>query len=248
MTFHRDVVPGIHWLEYAYTNQYLIEDQDRLILVDCGLPRSYEPLVKAIRELGRDTDAVTDLIITHCHFDHVGTARRLAREWRIPVHVHRDDAWLASHPYRYAHQNATRFGVPLRHPRSLRLLGRMAAAGAFTVRGVDHLDVTPFGDDALLPGGAQVVPTPGHTYGHVSLHFPLRDAVIAGDALVTLDPYTAATGPRMIAGSATADLDRNRASLDALAATDAKSLLPGHGVPWHHGVAVAVDRARQTNG
>ena len=46
MTFHRDVVPGIHWLEYAYTNQYLIEDQDRLILVDCGLP----PFVRTPRQ------------------------------------------------------------------------------------------------------------------------------------------------------------------------------------------------------
>ncbi|MBD0862635.1 MBL fold metallo-hydrolase [Gordonia sp. zg691] len=248
MTFHRDVVPGIHWLEYAHTNQYLVEDGDRLVLVDAGLPRSYEELVKAIRQLGHGTDAVSDLIITHGHFDHVGTARRLTREWGLPVHVHHDDAWLAAHPYRYAHANATRFGVPLRHPRSLMLLSRMAVAGAFTVRGVRPADVITFADDSTLPGGAVVVPTPGHTFGHVSLHFPHHDAVISGDALVTLDPYTAATGPRMIAGSATADLDRNRDSLDRLAATGAKTLLPGHGAPWHHGVTVAVERARSTNG
>lgn len=247
MVFQRDVAPGIHRLEHAYTNQYLVEDGDRLVLVDAGLPRSYGPLVDAIHHLGRDVDAVSALIITHGHFDHVGTARRLAKHWRIPVHIHHDDAWLAAHPYRYAHQNATRFGVPLRNPPSWKLLGRMASAGAFQVRGVDEAQVSTFDDAAELPGKATVVPTPGHTFGHVSLHFPDRDAVISGDALVTLDPYTGAHGPRLIAGSATADLERNRASLDALASTGAKSVLPGHGVPWHHGVAAAVERARHTD-
>lgn len=248
MTFHRDVAPGIHRLEHAHTNQYLIEDGDRLLLVDAGLPRSYQHLVAAIRALGRGTDAVSDLVITHGHFDHVGTARRIAADWHIPVHVHRDDAWLATHPYRYAHANLTRFGVPLRHPRSLPVLGKMAVAGAFTVRGVDTATISTFDGSAVLPGGAVVVPTPGHTFGHVALHFPERDAVIAGDALVTLDPYTAKTGPRIIAGSATADLELNRSSLDALAATDAGTVLPGHGAPWTGGVASAVERARVTSG
>ncbi|MCR8897511.1 MBL fold metallo-hydrolase [Gordonia sp. GONU] len=248
MVFQRDVAPGIHRLEHAYTNQYLVEVDDRLVIVDAGLPRSYGPLVEAIHHLGHDVDAVSALIITHGHFDHVGTARRLAKQWRIPVHIHRDDAWLAAHPYRYAHENTTRGGVPLRNPPSWKLLSRMAFAGALTVRGINTSKVSVFDDDAVLPGEAEVVPTHGHTFGHVSLYYPDRDAVISGDALVTLDPYTAAHGPRMIAGSATADLERNRASLDALAATGAKSVLPGHGVPWHHGVAAAVARARHTDG
>ncbi|MDS1114969.1 MBL fold metallo-hydrolase [Gordonia westfalica] len=248
MVFQRDVAPGIHRLEHAYTNQYFVEVDDRLVIVDAGLPRSYGPLVEAIHHLGRDIDAVSALIITHGHFDHVGTARRLAKQWRIPVHVHRDDAWLAAHPYRYAHENPTRGGVPLRNPPSWKLLSRMAFAGALTIRGINTSKVSVFDDDAVLPGEAEVVPTHGHTFGHVSLYYPDRDAVISGDALVTLDPYTAAHGPRMIAGSATADLERNRASLDALAATGAKSVLPGHGVPWHHGVAAAVERARHTDG
>jgi len=247
MVFQRDVAPGIHRLEHAYTNQYLVEDVDRLVIVDAGLPRSYGPLVDAIHHLGHDVDAVSALIVTHGHFDHVGTARRLAKQWRIPVHIHRDDVWLAAHPYRYAHQNATRVGVPLRNPPSWKLLSRMAFAGAFRVRGIDEAHVSAFADNGELPGGAEVIPTPGHTFGHVSLYFPDRDAVIAGDALVTLDPYTGAHGPRLIAGSATADFERNRDSLDALAATGAKSVLPGHGVPWHHGVAAAVERARHTD-
>jgi glyoxylase-like metal-dependent hydrolase (beta-lactamase superfamily II) len=89
-----------------------------------------------------------------------------------------------------------------------------------------------------------VIPSQGHTYGHVSLHLPDRDVLIAGDALVTLDPYTGRRGPRLVARAATADSSRALAALDALEATDARLVLPGHGEPYM-GVAGAVALARE---
>jgi glyoxylase-like metal-dependent hydrolase (beta-lactamase superfamily II) len=53
--------------------------------------------------------------------------------------------------------------------------------------------------------------------------------VIAGDAIVTLNPHAAKTGPQIVAGAATADSARALASLDALAATRADTVLCGHG-------------------
>ena len=68
--------------------------------------------------------------------------------------------------------------------------------------------------------------------------------LIAGDAFVMLDPYTARHDPCIVAGAATADSDRNMRSLDALAETGAGTVLTGHGEPWTSGVAEAVARAR----
>jgi glyoxylase-like metal-dependent hydrolase (beta-lactamase superfamily II) len=85
---------------------------------------------------------------------------------------------------------------------------------------------------------------PGHTHGHCALHFPERDVLVAGDAFVMLDPYTARRGPCIVAGAATADSDRNMRSLDALAQTGAGTVLTGHGEPWTGDVADAVARAR----
>ena len=96
-----------------------------------------------------------------------------------------------------------------------------------------------------VPGSPRVVFTPGHTYGHCALHLPGRDAVISGDALVTLDPYTGQPGPQIVAGAATADSAQAIASLDRLAATGASVVLPGHGEPWTAGVASAVELARE---
>jgi hypothetical protein len=69
--------------------------------------------------------------------------------------------------------------------------------------------------------------------------------VIAGDAIVTLDPYTARKGPRLVARAATVDSDRNLRTLDALVATGARTVLVGHGEPWTDGVESAVARARE---
>jgi glyoxylase-like metal-dependent hydrolase (beta-lactamase superfamily II) len=95
-----------------------------------------------------------------------------------------------------------------------------------------------------VPGSPQVVFTPGHTLGHCALHLPDRDAVFAGDSIVTLDPYTAKKGPRLVARAATVDSERNLRSLDALRDTGAGTVLMGHGEPWGGGVEGAVLQAR----
>jgi glyoxylase-like metal-dependent hydrolase (beta-lactamase superfamily II) len=86
---------------------------------------------------------------------------------------------------------------------------------------------------------------PGHTLGHCALHLPDRDVLLAGDAFVMLDPYTAKKGPRIVARAATADVARAVASLDALAATGARIALTGHGEPWTDGIESAVAQARE---
>ena len=101
-------------------------------------------------------------------------------------------------------------------------------------------------EDGVLPvpGSPRVVYSPGHTLGHCAFHLPERDTLIAGDALVTLDPYTGRRGPRLVARAATVDSERNLRSLDALAETGARNVLTGHGEPWSDGVEAAVTRAR----
>ncbi len=51
--------------------------------------------------------------------------------------------------------------------------------------------------------------------------------------------------PRIVARAATADSERALASLDALAATGAKTALTGHGEPWNAGAERAAEEARR---
>ncbi len=66
----------------------------------------------------------------------------------------------------------------------------------------------------------------------------------AGDAVVTLNPYTGRRGPQIVAGAATADSERNLASIGAIADLGAGTVLTGHGEPWREGAAAIVAAAR----
>jgi len=90
----------------------LVEDGNRLILIDTGLGSKQDEkffsyyylhgeasLAKSIRQAGFSPDEVTDVVLTHLHFDHVGGAVsrspdqnqlfptfRNARYWSTPKH------------------------------------------------------------------------------------------------------------------------------------------------------------------
>lgn len=249
----RDVAEGVHQLSVSHTNLYIVEHSGGILLVDAGLPVFWPHLLIALKELGTSRENVTGVLLTHAHFDHVGCVRRLTREWGVPVWHHPADTGLLAHPYRYAHERA-RSLYPFRYPRNLPVLWDFAKAGALFVRG--ETEGTQLGADLRLPagvlagsgerGGPVILATPGHTFGHVSLHLPDRDALIVGDALVTLDPYTGQTGPQIVAGAATADSAAALRSLETLAATGARIVLPGHGEPWTAGIGEAVAQAWAT--
>lgn len=242
MSTIRQVASGVHLVELAHVNCYLIEDDDGVTLVDTGLPDHWRGIQQALRHMGKTPGDVRAVVLTHAHFDHMGTAQRWQQEMRVPMWIHDEEMYLAAHPYRYAHENP-RALYPLRHPRAVPILFAIARHGALRVKGVDGLNTLAVGEGLDVPGRPRPVFSPGHTHGHCAFHLPDRDAIITGDALVTLDPYTAQRGPRIVAGAATADSDQALRSLEALAQTGATYVLPGHGEMWNGGIVAAVQQA-----
>jgi glyoxylase-like metal-dependent hydrolase (beta-lactamase superfamily II) len=238
----RQVAPGVHRLEHAYVNCYLLEEDHGITLVDAAFPATWPLVSRALHAVNRGPADVKALILTHAHFDHLGFARRVQQEWGVPVWAHAKEDHLARHPYRYAHERS-RLLYPIREPAILPVLGTMVRAGALNVRGVSGLHFEP-GDVLDVPGAPRVIFSPGHTFGHSALHLQASDAVLTGDALVTFDPYTGSTGPQIVSGAATADSSEALRSLGALEATGAAVVLPGHGPDWRKGIESAVAAAR----
>ncbi len=235
----RDVAPGVHRVEDSYTNWYLVEADDGITVVDCGVPTSWQSLHEA---LGKRVGDVRAVVLTHGHFDHVGFAEKARTELGVPVYVHENDVPLTQHPWRYDHERR-RTRYLLTQPRALPIVATFLRHRAFWPPPIG--EVARYENGTLpVPGRPKVVPTPGHTLGHCALHFPDRDAILAGDAIVMLDPYTGRTGPRLVARAATVDSARNLASRDAVAATGARVVLTGHGDPWPHGAESAAAAAR----
>jgi glyoxylase-like metal-dependent hydrolase (beta-lactamase superfamily II) len=233
--------PGIHRIEEAHTNWYIVEEGSRLTVVDAGFPRSWRTLHRALGRLGRTAADIDAVVLTHGHFDHMGFARR-AQEIGIPLWAHSRDVGVVGHPWRYHHERSR---VPyLRRPDFVKILAEMTARGALWVRGTDSVRTFEADTHLDVPGRPRVLFTPGHTAGHCSLLFADRGAVVVGDAFVMLDPYTGRTGPCVVAGAATADSRQALASLDALAGLDTPTALTGHGPPWTGSMREAVERAR----
>jgi glyoxylase-like metal-dependent hydrolase (beta-lactamase superfamily II) len=238
-----NVVEGVHRIEDAFTNFYVIEADGRVTVVDAGVPRSWESLHALLRAIGRTPGDIEAVVLTHAHFDHVGFAEKARSELGVPVHVHENDVPLTRHPWRYDHERP-RSAYVATQPRALPIVAALARSRALFPPPVK--EVVRFSDGRLdVPGSPRIIFSPGHTLGHCALHLPDRDVLIAGDALVMLDPYTGRRGPRLVARAATADTDRNLRSLDALAATGARTVLTGHGDPWREGIDLAVEQARR---
>lgn len=76
----------------------------------------------------------------------------------------------------------------------------------------------------ILDGKCQVLATPGHTSGHISLYFPELSSVITGDAAVSEENELAVANPQYCF-----DLESAEQSLNRLQALNARSYYCYHG-------------------
>jgi glyoxylase-like metal-dependent hydrolase (beta-lactamase superfamily II) len=239
------VAEGVHRLESVYTNWYLLEQGGRLTVLDAGLPRDWRAFCATLPRLGHTPADIDAVLITHYHADHSGNAERL-RLSGARVLAHRADA-----PYIRGEKQRSNRGVArfLWRPWYAFYLGSYVAKGILRTPSVARLDELADGEVLDVPAAPRVVHAPGHTAGSCALFLEDRSLLFSGDALVTLDVVRGPRGqegPQIIRGPFPEDADLARESLDLLAATNADTVLPGHGEPWTHGVKRAVDIARQT--
>src|SRR3954470_24205586 len=101
---HENVAPGVHRIENAFTNWYLVEEDSRVTVVDAGVPSSWDSLQDALSRIGRSRNDVEAVVLTHAHFDHVGFAERARSELNVPVYVPENDVPITKHPWRYDHE------------------------------------------------------------------------------------------------------------------------------------------------
>lgn len=230
-----EVAPGVHRLGTARVNWYVVEDAGRLTLIDAGMPGHYEQLDAGLRAFGAGLSDIDAIVLTHSHVDHTGFAERVRTERGVRVHVHADDD-----------DGGTRKFPPMHlywRPSSWPLLAEGLRNGLLATPRVK--ESTHFRDDEILPvpGKPRTLHLPGHTAGNCALLIEDRNVVFTGDGLVTLDPYTQATGPRLLLDGVNEDPQMARTSLARLNGLGTQTLLPGHGEPWQGDLQDAVSSA-----
>ncbi len=233
-----EVAPGVHRIPLPLPNDglravnvYSVATDDGLVLVDGGwaIPAARDALVQALDQIGRELADVRRFLVTHVHRDHYTQAVVLRREIGARVALgagERPSLEVLRVPDR----------PPLAHQVGhLRLLGATALAdlvAGWQGEGLDRSqwelpDEWLVEGDLTLAGGRtlSVLPTPGHTAGHVVFADAAAGLLFAGDhVLPTITPsigFEPVLSPDPL-GDFLRSLAAVRARPDAL-------LLPAHG-------------------
>ena len=119
------------------------------------------------------------IILTHGHFDHVGSLADLLEDWKVPVYAHELEL-----PYLTGKKKDYPPGDPGVDSGLVAKISPM-----FPNHGIklsEHIHMLP--QDGTVPAmtGWKSIHTPGHTPGHISLFRSQDRVLIAGDAFVTV--------------------------------------------------------------
>ncbi|WCM62652.1 MBL fold metallo-hydrolase [Paenibacillus polymyxa] len=197
----------------------LLKDEDGLTLIDTGMLGQLEPLRKAISDVGEDISRLKRIILTHQDIDHIGNVHALLDLLpNTALLAHKDDV-----PY----MTGERPFVKLTSERIKQMDIVFRQQAEDMIRRLPDLRFAHILDDGEhLPygGGIQIIHTPGHTPGHISLYVPAQKLLLAVDELRVVEGEL--VGP---AESATPDMPLALKSLDKLTVLDVEKVLCYHG-------------------
>ena len=161
---------------------YVVRGDSSRLMIDAGLNWLGPSYLTSLNKLLGDSGKLDYLLLSHSHYDHVGSASYLK--------AHLPGLKLAGHE---------RLAGLLQKPSALELMNRLSDShtrlreraegeGDLTVRPTE-LDVALAEGDELDLGGltCKVYETPGHTRDSLSYHFLEIDAMFVGDACGVLE-------------------------------------------------------------
>lgn len=217
--------PHLHRIGNDIVAAYLIDTDEGITLIDAGLPGHWRDLQRELAVMGRTTEDVRGIVLTHGDSDHLGFAERLRKQAAIPVYIHTADADRAK-----GGEKPSSPAGKMKMGATVGFFGYGMRKGAFRTHYLTEVHEVADGDVLPLPGSPVVISMPGHSPGSIAVHIPMADAVCVGDALTTRHVLTGRVGPQP--APFTDAPEEALDSLARLAGIDASWVLPGHGAPW----------------
>jgi glyoxylase-like metal-dependent hydrolase (beta-lactamase superfamily II) len=224
----REIADGVLFVRTMMVNLYAIREGSSWVLVDTGLPGYASSIRAAADDFAGDAPPAA-IVLTHGHFDHVGSLPALLETWNVPVYAH-----TLEKPY-LTGRSSYPPPDPLVGRGSMALLSRLYPRGPIDVS--TNFERLPEGHG--VPGLTEWrwIHTPGHTAGHVSLFRDRDRTLIAGDAVITTKQESmlavAMQRQEMHGPPAyfTQDWQASAGSVGRIAALEPEVLATGHGEP-----------------
>lgn len=214
------VTPNLTQLtRLRFVNAFLVREDDGFTLVDTTVGGSADLFIAAARDAGAP---IIRIALTHGHGDHVGSLDALKQKLGDAVQVLMPELDAQIHAGEYSTEGKLPGSWPKLETRP---------------------DVRLQAGDRV--GSLEVVPTPGHTPGHVSFIDTRDRSLIAGDVFTSIGGVKVsdrASFPFPLAAMATWDKSKDHESAVALRALEPSVMVVGHGAPVREPTP-AMDRA-----
>lgn len=205
-----EIVPGIHEIDTIAARSYLVVG-DQLTLIDTGMSGSSSKIRDYVKNIvKRDISDIKTIIITHHHFDHIGSLDKLKKLTKAKVAVHKDDADYISGEKSQEGPVFMKFMVKL-----FKIISR-------------YKPVEPdiFLKDGDQVGEYQVIHTPGHTKGSICLYNPQNKTMFAGDNLKYVKGKIEGPGASLLP-----EPEKYKESMEKLVKLDIEVIFCGHTKP-----------------
>ena len=169
------------------TNVYLLRGNNSYALIDCGWGGeiAFTSLSQQLAQLEVGFRDISQIIVTHAHFDHFGLAGRIKQLSNATIYMHRQEGEIFRTRYTITEEFIKKSeewfkinGVPDLVPAAM----RMPVSG-FSRPVLPQPDILLDGGETIVIGcfNLQIFWTPGHSPGHICLYEPDRKLLFAGD-------------------------------------------------------------------
>lgn len=202
-----EIAKRVHLLESTKGSYvYLVLDGDEPILIDTGNRGRFPKIQAELAKLGLQVTDIAHILLTHSDVDHIGNAKILRERAGAKL-------WAPKEDLPYIHGTAK--------PKGLR---RIIAATMKAERPEIDGTYTP----GQRIGQVEMIPTPGHTPGHVSFRY--NDILFAGDLVMSRGGRL-----RPSPGILTEDKQKLRQSIQDVGRMSFDWVCPAHGAPVKRG-------------
>lgn len=194
------------------------------VLIDCGYPGSLELLEQQLRAHQINPESVTKLVLTHQDDDHIGAAA----EWKEKYPKIQILASETEEPYLSGKKKNLRLAqaeaMQEKLPDDQKAWGEQFCERYRKLKPVPVDVVLQAGDVFDWGGGCEIVATPGHTPGHISVRALNGDFLVTGDAGVLEEGKLVVANPEFCL-----NLNAAKKSLDKILRLDCGEYICYHG-------------------
>lgn len=212
---------SIHPIQMGFDCCYLVQDKG-VIVIDGGTPGKIKTFLKGIKKLSIKPEEIKLIVITHGHWDHIGSAKDMKEKTGAKIALHENEKEWLEKSLKPMPPGVNRWGKILGSAITMCLpLVNIPSATVDVVIGNDGLSLAEYG----ISG--RVIYTPGHSSGSVSVLLDTGD-VFVGDMAMNEFPLSFKPGLPIFAE----DLDQLKKSWRVLLDQGAKTVYPSHGKPF----------------